>query len=442
MAESHNTYSKLLNEIWRFLSSELSYTFTIHFLPADKCIIYSDDFEITTGVHSWSVENNVFCVSIDSDLIILKGNVIDEQISGELRRGDERQTLTGEILNISTNNAIHKTNLFGYNWASTFNGYWMLSHSDNPLNFIVIEFCEGGEMFLLRSDWQRESTNTYWEYNKSAIKFCLYGGMKIYSLTFKRNHMTGMAITKTGHNYSLRGTRCINIGLNFYDKRWKFTLIADKSNFIVDFHPSKKCTIYNENLELIDGEHTWKLCYHDFCFSIDGKGTKFFGIISNNMVSGDAYIENKEFKFLGERNEVVKKSNLNVEVSSNKKQKLIWFTKATKVELDAKLGKSEFFHIPGRPPRKIRERLVYHIDQRCAYALKDYEVAGEIIAYNSGVVDGEYNGFLELCKCCGSGFYTPCDRCGGSGNLSQYIHVEGGVCFKCGGEGYDVTKVQ
>jgi len=28
-----------------------------------------------------------------------------------------------------------------------------------------------------------------------------------------------------------------------------------------------------------------------------------------------------------------------------------------------------------------------------------------------------------------------CDRCGGSGYLPQYHHVEHGICFKCGGEG-------
>lgn len=28
-----------------------------------------------------------------------------------------------------------------------------------------------------------------------------------------------------------------------------------------------------------------------------------------------------------------------------------------------------------------------------------------------------------------------CDRCGGSGYLPQYSHVENGICFKCGGEG-------
>jgi len=30
---------------------------------------------------------------------------------------------------------------------------------------------------------------------------------------------------------------------------------------------------------------------------------------------------------------------------------------------------------------------------------------------------------------------TPCDRCGGSGYLHQYNHVENGICFKCRGEG-------
>ena len=29
----------------------------------------------------------------------------------------------------------------------------------------------------------------------------------------------------------------------------------------------------------------------------------------------------------------------------------------------------------------------------------------------------------------------PCDRCGGSGYLPQYSHVEHGICFKCSGEG-------
>ena len=29
----------------------------------------------------------------------------------------------------------------------------------------------------------------------------------------------------------------------------------------------------------------------------------------------------------------------------------------------------------------------------------------------------------------------PCDRCGGSGYLPQYSHVEHGICFKCYGEG-------
>jgi len=33
------------------------------------------------------------------------------------------------------------------------------------------------------------------------------------------------------------------------------------------------------------------------------------------------------------------------------------------------------------------------------------------------------------------GTLKVCDRCGGSGYLSQYIHVENGICFKCGGEG-------
>lgn len=33
-----------------------------------------------------------------------------------------------------------------------------------------------------------------------------------------------------------------------------------------------------------------------------------------------------------------------------------------------------------------------------------------------------------------------CDRCGGSGYLPQYHHVEGGICFKCRGEGVLVVQ--
>lgn len=34
-----------------------------------------------------------------------------------------------------------------------------------------------------------------------------------------------------------------------------------------------------------------------------------------------------------------------------------------------------------------------------------------------------------------------CDRCGGSGYLPQYSHVEDGVCFKCGGEGVVLNEI-
>ena len=35
----------------------------------------------------------------------------------------------------------------------------------------------------------------------------------------------------------------------------------------------------------------------------------------------------------------------------------------------------------------------------------------------------------------------PCEKCGGSGYLPQYCHVENGVCFKCGGEGICLDDV-
>lgn len=34
-----------------------------------------------------------------------------------------------------------------------------------------------------------------------------------------------------------------------------------------------------------------------------------------------------------------------------------------------------------------------------------------------------------------------CDRCNGSGYLDQYHYVEGGICFKCNGEGVDLSNL-
>lgn len=37
---------------------------------------------------------------------------------------------------------------------------------------------------------------------------------------------------------------------------------------------------------------------------------------------------------------------------------------------------------------------------------------------------------------------TECDRCNGNGTIRGYSHVQGGVCFKCGGTGKVATKRQ
>lgn len=36
---------------------------------------------------------------------------------------------------------------------------------------------------------------------------------------------------------------------------------------------------------------------------------------------------------------------------------------------------------------------------------------------------------------------TRCPKCGGTGYLKYYVHVEGGVCFRCGGTGRHDTKM-
>lgn len=43
----------------------------------------------------------------------------------------------------------------------------------------------------------------------------------------------------------------------------------------------------------------------------------------------------------------------------------------------------------------------------------------------------------------GTHYYTDCKcpKCGGTGNIYYYAHVEGGVCFLCGGSGVHPTQV-
>lgn len=36
----------------------------------------------------------------------------------------------------------------------------------------------------------------------------------------------------------------------------------------------------------------------------------------------------------------------------------------------------------------------------------------------------------------------PCDRCSGTGYLLEYSHVQGGVCFKCGGKRFEQPIVK
>lgn len=134
----------------------------------------------------------------------------------------------------------------------------------------------------------------------------------------------------------------------------------------------------------------------------------------------------------------------------------IYVTKATIRELEMK--RTGIFH---SIKKIVRGRLVYHTNPNCEFALKDYVVNGELIALNSGIIASEYKYELALCRVCSkeiensisgeiqkslstkqkvksatnSNYGKRCIRCGGSGYLPQYRHVEGGTCFRCGGSG-------
>jgi hypothetical protein len=106
----------------------------------------------------------------------------------------------------------------------------------------------------------------------------------------------------------------------------------------------------------------------------------------------------------------------------------VFVTRATLKELRAKRQ--------GIPDVDVRNRLVYHDERDCAFAHKDYEVNGVLVAYNTGVVEAEYKSELSLCKACAGVEFEPCDRCSGRGDIPEYSHVQDGICFKCQGDGY------
>jgi hypothetical protein len=111
-----------------------------------------------------------------------------------------------------------------------------------------------------------------------------------------------------------------------------------------------------------------------------------------------------------------------------------------------------------KPPK-----LVYHTTRLCEAANRDYVINGQFVAPNSGVI--EYVGATEgltLCKVCSGEIDLAlikaehdyiklntlpppqppppprgilCSRCGGSGYIGCYSHIQNGVCFKCGGRG-------
>jgi hypothetical protein len=316
-------------------------------------------------------------------------------------------------------------------------GYWRSNHYSSPLNSDLIEIAENGRLYNLKLNWRRRDTNSRWEIVEGVIKLIFNNGFMTYSCAYTDDTIVCQGQNLNGLTNSVKYVRDVNLAARILSNLWKFTVKETSESYIVDFVSYDECKIYSENLKSIDGNHSWLMLLDEITVSIDAYTIILNGKLIDNLILGNLSSDEIKHTFIGEKYIPITETALIInEAKRLKNASCIWFTRATKIELDAKLGKNELYNIPGRPPRKIRDRLVYHIDQRCAYALKDYEIAGEIIAYNTGVVYGEYNGLLELCKCCGQGFYTPCDRCGGSGHLPQYNHVSGGVCFKCNGVGH------
>lgn len=116
--------------------------------------------------------------------------------------------------------------------------------------------------------------------------------------------------------------------------------------------------------------------------------------------------------------------------------RLAFVTRATAEEVEAAVrGKTEFFCARTKSKRRVRNRLVYHMDWDCALAHRDYEDDGVLLAYNSGVVQRRLRFRLKLCKGCGQNHLDPCPRCGGHGHIPRWNHVENGICFLCDGAG-------
>lgn len=118
------------------------------------------------------------------------------------------------------------------------------------------------------------------------------------------------------------------------------------------------------------------------------------------------------------------------------KEKYVFVTNATMEELAAKEQGREYVTGRAGGVRAIRSRLVYHSRYECAFAHKDYEVDGILVAYNSGVVKALWHNALNMYESCAGVEFRPCDRCGGRGDIPRFRHVQGGTCFKCRGAGY------
>lgn len=74
----------------------------------------------------------------------------------------------------------------------------------------------------------------------------------------------------------------------------------------------------------------------------------------------------------------------------------------------------------------------YEDDAFITYCAKCHQ---EFHDYNNVKVYSEIGGILKEIN------YTPCKRCNGSGFLSQYLHVQNGICFRCKGARFEEMLV-
>lgn len=90
------------------------------------------------------------------------------------------------------------------------------------------------------------------------------------------------------------------------------------------------------------------------------------------------------------------------------------------------------YHLEVHHTRYILNRLPWDYDNDdlitlCNHCHTEFHQNNKVPVYSE-------NGLKDL-------EYKMCDKCNGIGYISQYLHIQEGICFQCGGEKYESALI-